>query len=291
MAWKAWLLRLPVHGLAAIVVIGALSLKALAAQEQEVLVFAAASLKTALDEVNAAYQATSGADGQVLVRRQLRPGPADRAGRSGRPLHLRRPRLDGLSGRTQPHQGRDTRGNLLGNRIVLIGAPDAEPIAIEQGFDLAGRLDDGRLAMADTSAVPAGKYGKAALEALGAWVGVEGRLAQAENVRAALALVSTGEAPSGSSTRRMPPPILRSRCSAHSRNRATPRSSTPLPSRRSRRARALPPISPSSSRPAPPSCSASRASRCSIPPHDGCSEDFGVLHRQVGPDRVGPRCP
>ena len=68
---------------------------------------------------------------------------------------------------------------------------------IEKGFDLAGLLGDGKLAMGDVKAVPAGKYGKAALESLGVWASVEGKVAQAENVRAALKLVSTGEAPLG----------------------------------------------------------------------------------------------
>ena len=70
-------------------------------------------------------------------------------------------------------------------------------VAIGPGFDLAALLGDGRLAVGEVKAVPAGKYAKAALENLGAWSGVEGKLAQAENVRAALALVARGEAPLG----------------------------------------------------------------------------------------------
>ena len=65
------------------------------------------------------------------------------------------------------------------------------------GFDLAKLLGDGRLAVGNVQSVPAGKYAKAALEKLGAWAGVEGKLAQSENVRAALALVAHGEAPLG----------------------------------------------------------------------------------------------
>ena len=68
---------------------------------------------------------------------------------------------------------------------------------IAPNFDLAGLLGDGKLAMADVKAVPAGKYGKAALETLGVWASVESKVAQAENVRAALKLVSTGEAALG----------------------------------------------------------------------------------------------
>jgi molybdate transport system substrate-binding protein len=92
----------------------------------------------------------------------------------------------------------DTRSNLLGNKIVLI-APKAaaKPVEIKSGFDLAKILGDGRLAMANVEAVPAGKYGKAALEKLGVWASVAGKIAMAENVRAALLLVSRGEAPAG----------------------------------------------------------------------------------------------
>src|SRR5690606_32612519 len=93
---------------------------------------------------------------------------------------------------------KDTETELLGNSIVLVApAGSSASIDIKDGFDLAGLLGDGRLAMANVDAVPAGKYGKAALEKLGVWAAVEGKVAQAENVRAALALVSTGEAPLG----------------------------------------------------------------------------------------------
>jgi molybdate transport system substrate-binding protein len=92
----------------------------------------------------------------------------------------------------------ETRSNLLGNRIVLIAHKDkAQPIDIKPGFDLAGIIGDGRLTMANVDAVPAGKYGKAALEKLGVWASVSSKIAQAENVRAALLLVSRGEAPAG----------------------------------------------------------------------------------------------
>jgi molybdate transport system substrate-binding protein len=92
----------------------------------------------------------------------------------------------------------ETRFNLLGNRLVLI-APKGRgaPVAIKRGLDLARVLGDGRLAMANVDSVPAGKYAKAALEKLGVWASVSRRLAQAENVRAALLFVSRGEAPAG----------------------------------------------------------------------------------------------
>ncbi len=92
----------------------------------------------------------------------------------------------------------ETRSNLLGNRIVLIAHKDrAQVIEIKAGFDLAKVLGDGRLSMANVEAVPAGKYGKAALEKLGVWTSVSSKIAQAENVRAALLFVSRGEAPAG----------------------------------------------------------------------------------------------
>jgi molybdate transport system substrate-binding protein len=92
----------------------------------------------------------------------------------------------------------ESRSNLLGNRIVLI-APKASTasVRIERGFPLASLLGSGRLAMADVRAVPAGRYGKAALEALGVWDSVATRVVQAENVRVALILVARGEAPLG----------------------------------------------------------------------------------------------
>ncbi|KQN34908.1 molybdenum ABC transporter substrate-binding protein [Sphingomonas sp. Leaf407] len=91
-----------------------------------------------------------------------------------------------------------TRATLLGNRLVLV-APRASAvrIALRPGVDLRQALGQGRLAMADPAAVPAGRYGKAALERLGAWNDVAPLVVRAENVRAALALVERGVAPLG----------------------------------------------------------------------------------------------
>jgi molybdate transport system substrate-binding protein len=92
----------------------------------------------------------------------------------------------------------DSRSNLLGNRIVIVAPQDSSvTFEIGPGMDLAGALAGGKLAMGDPKAVPAGKYAKAALEKLGVWGSVSGSVAAAENVRAALALVSRGEAPLG----------------------------------------------------------------------------------------------
>ena len=91
-----------------------------------------------------------------------------------------------------------TRLTLLGNRIVLVAPKDsAVRVALDDPHSLDAVLGDGRLSMADPDAVPAGKYGKAALEKLGIWPSVEDRIARGENVRAALALVERGEAPLG----------------------------------------------------------------------------------------------
>lgn len=89
---------------------------------------------------------------------------------------------------------RGTRANLVGNRLVLI-APADRPmrLAIAPGFPLARVLGRGRIAMADPDSVPAGRYAKAALEHLRVWGAVAPKLARAENVRAALALVERGE--------------------------------------------------------------------------------------------------
>ena len=91
-----------------------------------------------------------------------------------------------------------TRTSFLGNRLVLVApAATAKPVAIRPGFPLARLLGDGKLAMGEVSSVPAGKYGKEALARLGIWDAVSGKVAGADSVRSALALVERGEAPYG----------------------------------------------------------------------------------------------
>ncbi|MDY0039963.1 MAG: molybdate ABC transporter substrate-binding protein [Desulforhabdus sp.] len=92
-----------------------------------------------------------------------------------------------------------SRFDLLGNRIVLIAPAEAGPdkVAIGSGFDLSGLLGDGRLAMGDPEHVPAGIYGRQALEKLGVWESIKGKVARCKDVRAALVLVERGEAPLG----------------------------------------------------------------------------------------------
>jgi molybdate transport system substrate-binding protein len=93
----------------------------------------------------------------------------------------------------------DSRINLLGNKLVLIAPKDSKlgSVTIGQGFDLAKLAGDGRVTTGDVKSVPVGKYAKAALEKLGSWKAAEPKFAMAESVRAALTLVSRGEAPLG----------------------------------------------------------------------------------------------
>jgi molybdate transport system substrate-binding protein len=166
-----------------------------AAASDAVLVFAAASLKTALDEIVASWAVSTGKRATVsyaasnTLAKQIEAGaPADLF-ISADLAWMDHVESNGLI-------QSETRTNLLGNSLVLISPKDeAKPAAI--GPALADRLAGGRLAMANVEAVPAGRYGKAALEKLGAWAGVQDRIAQAESVRAALLLVSRGEAPLG----------------------------------------------------------------------------------------------
>jgi len=165
--------------------------------EGKVLVFAAASLKDGLDAVNKACEADVGEAATIsyaassALAKQIEGGaPADVF------ISADLDWMKYLSDKklTKP----DSEVKLLGNQIVLVAPKDSEAeTRIEKGFDLAKLIGDGKLAMGDFKAVPAGKYGKAALESLSVWSSVEGKVAQAENVRAALKLVSTGEAALG----------------------------------------------------------------------------------------------
>ncbi len=162
------------------------------AKAQELLVFAAASLKTALDEIAAGQAVKISYAASSALAKQIEAGaPADVF------LSADLDWMDYLDRKKLVKPG--TRSTLLGNRIVLIAPSDSKAnVKIAPNFDLAGLLGkDGRLAMADVNAVPAGKYGKASLEALQVWPSVAGRIAQAENVRATLLLVARGEAPAG----------------------------------------------------------------------------------------------
>lgn len=93
---------------------------------------------------------------------------------------------------------RPTRKNLLGNSLVLVApANSTQAINVTDHFPLLAALHGGRLSIAEPDSVPAGKYGRAALIALGVWNTVQDHLVSAENVRVALAYVARGEAPLG----------------------------------------------------------------------------------------------
>lgn len=161
------------------------------------VVFAAASLKNALDGVNAAWTAKTGKAATIsyaassALAKQIESGaPAD--------LFISAD-LDWMDALAKDRLIRpESRVELLGNAIVLVAPKGtAQPVTLAQGLDLGALLGEGKLAMANVDAVPAGKYGKAALTHLGLWDAVKDRVAQAENVRAALLLVSRAEAPLG----------------------------------------------------------------------------------------------
>jgi molybdate transport system substrate-binding protein len=180
-------------GLAALMALAPPSAEA----QEKVTVFGAASLKNALDDINAAWKADTGKEAAIsyaassALAKQIEQGaPADVF------VSADLDWMKYLSDRKLTRK--DTELKLLGNRIVLVAPKDsAAQATIAPNFDLAGLVGNGKLAMADVKAVPAGKYGKAALEKLGVWSSVEDKVAQAENVRAALKLVSTGEAALG----------------------------------------------------------------------------------------------
>ncbi|UHQ20878.1 molybdate ABC transporter substrate-binding protein [Lysobacter sp. KIS68-7] len=162
-------------------------------------VFAAASLKESMDEAAKAYEHEGGAPVRVsyaassALARQIDQGaPADVF------ISADLDWMDELQ--KQKLIDPATRRNLLGNTLVLVApsTSSVKDVALKPGLDLVPLLGtDGRLAVALTNSVPAGKYAKQSLTKLGAWDGVKARTAEAENVRAALLLVSRGEAPLG----------------------------------------------------------------------------------------------
>jgi molybdate transport system substrate-binding protein len=164
---------------------------------EEVVVFAAASMKTALDSFAADFQAATGhqvtisyGGSNALAKQIIEGAPADIF------LSAAVNWMDEVEKEGLVAEG--MRRDLFGNSLVLIAhGKDAAPEEIGPGFDLAGLIGEGKVSMAMVDAVPAGQYGKAALETLGIWSSVETKVAQSENVRAALTLVATGEAPYG----------------------------------------------------------------------------------------------
>jgi molybdate transport system substrate-binding protein len=169
-----------------------------ATAEDTITIFAAASLKNALDDVDAAFTKATGvkvtasyAASSALAKQIEAGAPADIF------ISADLSWMDYVAGKNLIKA--DSRYNLLGNKLVLIAGQDSKlsGVTIAPGFDIAKLAGDGRIAVADTKAVPAGLYAKAALEKLGSWAAAEPKLAQAGNVRATLAFVARGETPIG----------------------------------------------------------------------------------------------
>ena len=162
-----------------------------------ITVFAAASLRTVLDELKTMFETQSPADtiqiafaGSSVLARQIMVGaPADVfvSANSTWMDHLQ------AHGRILP-QSRET---LVSNRLVLVSHRPGPSIVLDRETPFEKFVDSGRLAVALVDAVPAGIYAKSALQHLGHWDTVAPRMAQADNVRAALQLVALGEAPYG----------------------------------------------------------------------------------------------
>src|ERR1700709_2107425 len=183
---------------AAFVILAGSAFTPAAAQDKTLTVFAAASMKNALDDIDAAYTAKTGvkivasyAASSALAKQIEQGAPADVF------VSADTDWMDYAIGKKTINE--PTRVNLLGNSIVLIAPKDSkiDNVAIGQGFDLAKLAGDGKIATGDVKAVPVGKYAKAALEKLGAWTAAEPKFAMAESVRAALTLVARGEAALG----------------------------------------------------------------------------------------------
>lgn len=172
-------------------------LHAPAVRAEELLIFAAASLQDALGAAAQLYKRTTGvtvavsyASSSALARQIAQGAPADVI------ISANARWMDYLEGLGRIERG--SRADLLRNRLVLIAPSTAKvQLSIAPRFPLAQALGDGWLAMADPDHVPAGLYGKAALETLEVWRSVAQRVARTDNVRGAVALVARGEAPLG----------------------------------------------------------------------------------------------
>ena len=166
------------------------------AQARRLTVFAAASLKEALEAIAAAYGASGKPEpvlsfaGSNQLARQIDQGaPADLF------ISADEDWMNWLAERKLIAPA--SRLDLLGNRLVLVAPAGGAPVTINTSLDLAGLLKGGRLALPDPQAVPAGKYAKAALTQLGLFESIKDKIAGTENVRMALMLVARGEAPLG----------------------------------------------------------------------------------------------
>jgi len=167
------------------------------AEEKPLVVFAAASLKNALDDIGTAWVASGHARPLISYAAS---GPLAKQIEAGAPADLFiAADLDWMDyAQKKALIVEKSRVTLLGNRLVLVvPKTSTATISLVPGAPLAALLGDGRLAIGEPQSVPAGKYGRLALETLGLWDAVAGKLAMADSVRAALLLVGRGEAPAG----------------------------------------------------------------------------------------------
>ncbi len=180
---------------AAFVILWGAAFSPVSAEDKTLTVFAAASMKNALDDIDAAFTAKTGvkvtasyAASSTLAKQIEQGAPADVF------VSADTDWMDYAVSKKSINE--PTRVNLLGNSIVLIAPKDSKigNVTIASGFDLAKLAGDGKIATGDVKSVPVGKYAKAALEKLGAWTAAEPKFAMAESVRAALTLVARGEA-------------------------------------------------------------------------------------------------
>jgi molybdate transport system substrate-binding protein len=193
-AWSAPMDRLA-GVFAAFLTLWALAVSPVCAEDKTLTVFAAASMKNALDDIDAAFTARTGikvsvsyAASSTLAKQIEQGAPADIF------VSADTDWMDYATSRKTINE--PTRMNLLGNSIVLVAPKDSkiDNVTIGPGFDLARLAGDGKISTGDVKSVPVGKYARAALEKLGAWQGAESKFAMAESVRAALTLVARGEA-------------------------------------------------------------------------------------------------
>jgi molybdate transport system substrate-binding protein len=184
-------------GAALVVAAAGPAVRQTAPASSEVLIFAAASLKTALDDIAEPCRRATGAGirasyaaSSALANQIDQGAPAEIF------ISADLDWMDDVAKHGMIQAA--SRVNLLGNDLVLVApASSAVTLHIAPGFPLAAALGSGRLAVGDPTSVPAGLYAKAALTSLGVWNDVASRLAPAENVRAALLFVSRGETPLG----------------------------------------------------------------------------------------------
>jgi molybdate transport system substrate-binding protein len=185
------------HGALAAVLLLMFCTSAVAQPADSVTVLAAASLTNVMQDIGKAYESATGKHvvfsfaGSMILAKQIEAS-------AGADVFIS---ADADSMDYLQHRnliGTATRSDLFGNSLVLIAPAESKTaVTISRGFDLAGALQGGRLAVANPETVPAGRYAREALTALGAWDRVKDRLAQGEDVRATLAYVARGEAPLG----------------------------------------------------------------------------------------------